>query len=176
MKRNIFFISLIPVFVLIISACGRNDDPGQASGKVELYLMESYETVKNTFQIDESTVVTKESSLISYTEFKSYDSNNYIFTISDNTKTKVENLEHSVHGLAFAIKVDNELIYTGYFWPIYSSMTCDWIITDPIALNRYNGLKMELGYATQTGGIVIPDKRNDKRIIDIFRQDNKLIE
>lgn len=38
-----------------------------------------------------------------------------------------------------------------------------------------NELSVQLGYPGLREGQIIPDKRNDKRILDIFTSDNKLI-
>ncbi len=174
MKRYLHIIFLIGIINFIVIAC---DDDEIVKGKnVELYLIESYETIDNTFQIDESTVITKKNPIVYYSDFISYDSNDYIFEISSESKDKIENLEHSVHGLAFALKVDNKLIYTGYFWPSYSSQSCNWVVIDPFRLSSSNELKIMLGYPGLLIGEEIPDKRNDNQILDVFRRDSKLIE
>ncbi|MHC1702881.1 MAG: hypothetical protein AB9846_03130 [Tenuifilaceae bacterium] len=143
---------------------------------VELYLIESYETIDNSSKINESTVITEANPLIYYSDFISYNPSSYIFEISSVSKERVENLEHTVLGIPFAIKVDNKLVYTGYFWPSYSSAICNWIIMDPLRLYSGNELKVVLGYPGLVNGEAIPDKRNDRRILDVFRRDNKLIE
>ncbi|RLD61025.1 MAG: hypothetical protein DRJ01_08670 [Bacteroidetes bacterium] len=176
MKRQIIFFALIVMFFLLFIACNKKEGSKIISGGVELYLLESYETIGNTFQINESTVITKKSPLINYSNFIFYDLRNHVFKISDNAKQSIQNIEFSVHGLAFAIKADNNLIYTGYFLPSYSSMSCNWIVIDPTMLSLGNELKVELGYPGQIEGTIIPDKRNDKQILDIFKRDNKLIE
>ncbi len=175
MKKQVVFFALIAIFSLIFITCNKKDDSKIISGGVELYLLESYETIGNTFQIDESTVVTKERPLINYSDFISYDLKNHIFKISDKAKQLIQNIKFPVNGIPFAIKADNNLIYTGYFWPSYSSRSCNWVVMDPTNLSLGNELKVELGYPGQIEGTVIPDKRNDKQILDIFRRDNKLI-
>ena len=42
--------------------------------------------------------------------------------------------------------------------------------------SELNELKVQLGYPVGFNGIQIIDKRNDDRIIESFRRDNKLIE
>ena len=127
MKKYIVFFELIAVFSLTFIACNKNEDLKTISGNVELYLLQSYETVENTSQIDESSVITKENPLISYSDFISYDSKNYIFKISDNAKQSIQDIEFPVYGVAFAIKANNNLVYTGYFWTGYSSASCNWV-------------------------------------------------
>ncbi len=176
MKRQIVISSIVAIFSLAIFACDKNEDSKPVTGDVELYLLESYETVGNTCQIDETTVAIKQSALVSYSDFISYNSKEYIFEISDKSKEAIQDLEHSVQGIAFAIMADNKLIYTGYFWPCYSSAICNWVVTDPTSLLMSNELRISLRYPGPSQGVVIPDNRNDKQILDIFRRDGKLLE
>ncbi|MBE9468883.1 MAG: hypothetical protein IMY72_11285 [Bacteroidetes bacterium] len=172
MKKQIILFALISVFSLVFIACDKDEDSNLISGNVDLYLLKSFETVENTAQIDSSTVITNENPLIRYSDFVSYDSENYIFKISENMEQSIKNMEFPVSGVAFAIKANNNLIYTGYFWPGYSSASCNWVVIDPIIL--FNELRVRLGGQIQ--GTNIPDNRNDERILNIFRRDNKLIE
>ena len=176
MKTFSFLTIIFLGISLFLSSCD-NDDLDKIKGKdVELYLIESYETADIPYQIVENSVRTKTNPLLYYSDFLSYDSNNYMFVISEESKNKIENLEHSVHGVPFAFKVDNVLIYTGYFWPSYSSQSCDWITIDPFSIGSSNEMRVALGYPGLVVGIEIPDNRNASQILDVFRRDNKLIE
>ncbi|HER08721.1 MAG TPA: hypothetical protein ENO20_07400 [Bacteroides sp.] len=143
---------------------------------VELYLLESYETVESTCQIDQSTAELQKDPLIKYADFLSYDSCTHIFKLSEDAKKAIENMEHAVDGVAFGVTADDELIYTGYFWPAYSSLICNWICIDPLRVNQGNELRVGLGYPVMMEGWEIPDKRNDPRILKIFKEDGKLVE
>ncbi|MCK5823367.1 MAG: hypothetical protein KAG95_05145 [Bacteroidales bacterium] len=177
MKKYFIYFELIAIFSLTFIACDKNEDLETVSGNVELYLLQSFETVENTDQINETSVITNENPLICYSDFISYDSKNYIFKISDAAIQTIQNIEFPVNGVAFAIKANNDLIYTGYFWPGYSSAGCNWVVIDPIvSLSLHNELRVKLGYPGQIQGTIIPDNRNDVRILEIFRRDNKLIE
>lgn len=168
MKHKLLF--LIMAFLLTVS-CDKDDTTHE---KVELYLIDSYSKSEDgRCRIDESSVITKDSPLIGYADFLSYDSKDYAFELSGNAIEKIKKMEFSVHGVPFAIKVDNVLIYTGYLWPSYSSASCDWTTIDPIIFED-NKLKVRLGYPGPEDGDNITDKRNDKRIINTFKQDNKL--
>ena len=174
MKRKFFTYAIIGIFSILTFGCEK--DEINSNGKVELYLLDSYSKIENSFQIDETTIKTQASPLISYTDFISYDSVNYTFGLSDNAKNTIDNMEHSVYGVAFAVKANGILIYSGYFWPSYSSASCDWIVIDPLMTSIGNKITVSLGYPGLVQGQVIPDNRNDSRIIEIFENDNKLIE
>ena len=175
--KTYYFLTIIFVGIsLILPGCDKEESDRIIGQEVELYLIESYETIDNSCQINENSVITKSTPLIYYTDFLSYDSNNCIFEILTESKNKIQNLEYSVQGLAFAIKVDNVLIYTGYFWPSFSSLSCNWVTIDPLFISSSNELEVKLGYPDVIVGEEFPDRRNDIRILDIFRRDNKLIE
>jgi hypothetical protein len=174
MKRisHLPLISLLLIWVA--SACDTDDTNDRPSRNVELYLINSFSTLEHSCQIDEKTVVTKMAPLLYYSDFLSYDTTEYTFEISDRARKAVLNLEHSVHGLPFAIKANGTLIYTGYFWPSYSSASCNWIVIDPFQASISNQLHVELGYPGLHQGQTVPDKRNDNRIVEIFQHDHKL--
>ncbi len=175
MKRPIVFITLFVALTFVFIACGKNENTNTGNGHVEIYLLDSFKTIGYTNQIDEKTIVMKAGPLVAYSDFLSYDPDTYTFKISNTAREVIKSLEHSVHGLAFAIKANNVLIYTGYFWPGYSSASCDWVVIDPMGLSLDNKLMVELGYPGLMEGQVILDRRNDQRILDIFAGDDKLI-
>ena len=175
MKRQILFFALFVTLNFIFVACAKNDGTNPKDGSVELFLLNSYKTIGSTYQIDEKTIVTKSQPLVTYSDFQSYDPNTFTFKISNTAEEAIKSLDHSVHGIAFAIKANNVLIYSGYFWPSYSSASCSWVVIDPTRLSLDNELNVRLGYPGLIEGQVIPDNRNDKRILDIFTSDDKLI-
>ncbi len=172
MRRNFFYFVIISILSVILCGCGK--DKLSSGGKVELFLIDSYSKVENSFQIEEQTIKTKTTPLISYSDFLSYNSKNYEFKISDKAKKAINELKHSLNGVAFAVKADGIIIYSGYFWSCYSSSSCDWIVIDPI-MTGLGKMKVSLGYPGLVQGQIIPDNRNDSRIIKIFENDNKLI-
>ncbi len=174
MKRKIFTYAIIGILSILTSGCKKDDI--NSNGKVELYLVDSYSKIENSCQIDETTIKTQASPLIHYSDFISYDSTNYTFVLSDKAKNTIYNMEHSVFGAAFAVKANGVLIYSGYFWPSLSSAICDWIVIDPLMTSSGNKITVRLGYPGTIEGQAIPDNRNDRRIIEIFKNDNKLIE
>jgi hypothetical protein len=165
---------MICSLLFLITSCDKNDNSKPIEGDVALFLLNTYETSVGSCQIIDSTAITKEIPLIAYSDFISYNPDNYLFRITEKTKGILDTIEFPVTGTAFAIKANNQTIYTGYFWPVYSSVGCNWITIDPIMIDFRNGLKVELGYPGQIEGQEISDKRNDKRILDIFKRDGKL--
>lgn len=170
-----FLRNVIPYYIILVSGVFLSGcETICNNSQVELYLIDSFSTVGHSTQIDEMTVVTGAVPLLCYSDFLSYDSGEYTFEITGSAQQKIEDLEHSTHGIAFAIKADNTLIYTGYFWPVYSSASCDWIVIDPCMSSVDNKLQVKLGYPGLNPAFPVPDRRNDERLLRIFRRDNKL--
>lgn len=170
--KPLFYFFLTVLCVLTI-ACNK-DETNEMGDKVALYLLQSFSSGDDG-QIDEGTATIANTPLIPYADFQNYDASNHVFTISNTAKENLANMEVPVHGKAFAIAVDREIIYTGYFWPSYSSAICNWVVIDPLHVDD-NTMEVKLGYPSTPEDITIPDKRNNERILEIFRRDDKLID
>lgn len=174
MRQTILTCAIIAILSTILFGCKK--DNNDAENKVELYLIDSYSTIKSpSHQIDETTIKTKASPLIDYVDIVSYNSTTYEFELSDKAKNTITNMGQSIDGVAFAIKANGTVIYSGYFWPSYSSAGCDCVVIDPLMASIGNKIYVQLGYPRLLQGQVIPDKRNDSRIIKIFESDKKLL-
>jgi len=171
-RNSIIILIILSVFV----SCKKDKHSIKAEGEIEFYLLKSYNTLDNSFMIDESTVITNNEALIKYSDIKSYEPETYMFVISEESKNYISNLEQAIDGLAFALKANGNVIYTGYFFPSYSSMICDWVVIDPIGIEYHNELKVKLGYPRLSEEMTIPDNRNNELILAILKRDNKLIE
>jgi hypothetical protein len=113
--------------------------------------------------------------LIKYDNIISYNPITYSFRISDSLITDSKDLGSLIQK-AFAVTIDKRIIYTGYFWSGYLSNFVDWVVIDLLTYELNNELIVELGYGPIADGDSIPDKRNDERIIELLRKDNKIIE
>ncbi len=168
----------LPGFILIILATTaftcKKDKGLYPNGKVELYLLESFSTTGNSCQIDESTAVIQKEPFIVYADFLLYDSSGHVFEISAQARETINSIQYPVTGRAFAVMANDTLVYTGYFWPAYSSASCEWVVIDPLMAGIGNEIPVKLGYPGPLPGQSIPDRRNDERIIRIFEQDKKL--
>ena len=174
MKNTLIFVPTIILLFLFFTACEKNNE--NVTGVVELYLLEVYETVGETPEIDLATVILAPEPLLGYPDFKSYNAKEYYVKVTDDARETIEEMDHSVAGVPFAVTADEEVVYTGYFVPAYSSISMQWIVIDPVFWRLNNRMYVALGYPGQFEGSVIPDHRNDPRILDIFRRDGNLVE
>lgn len=164
-------IAFVSVLLLIGVSCNKS---GQSNieGGVALHLLSDYEVNNESErEIIFESAVTEEEPFISYTDLVIYNRTNYEFTITEKAKEKISNMDHSVSGIAFGLMANNDLIYTGYFRPSFSSFANRALVIDPVSTSLVNENKMKI---QSFHGI--EDKRNDPSIINIFSRDNKLTE
>lgn len=165
---------LMFLFSTLVFACDKNDDP--VVGEVEFFLLDSYETYGNTPAIDATTAVLENTPFLSYADLVSYNSETYTFELSAAGVEAVKDQSYPVDGKAFGVVANGNLIYTGYFWPSYSSMSCHWVVIDPTLTEINNQLRVRLGYPGEANDGSIPDERNEDVILDVFKRDGKLVE
>ncbi len=139
---------------------------------ITIFLLISFKSLA----IDESSVILEDKPLIEYKDIVSYDSANHTFFLTAAKKQelmKKMNTKDELALKAFALVVDKEIIYTGYFWHPYSSLSCDWFTIDSFKLGHKGIISIELGSYT---GIKpdIKDRRNDKRLLKVLEKNGKI--
>jgi hypothetical protein len=155
------------LLVLVLASCNRSDTP-KSSAKVEIYLLADFERVPDKCQIDNRTI-SLGPALVSNDEIVAYHHRKYEFTI---LPSAVARFTEDVHFRGFAVTVDRNLVYTGFFRPSYSSSSCDHsVVIDPFIQD--NKMRISLGYPSAdfyTGD----DPRNTSALIEALRAQGKL--
>jgi hypothetical protein len=159
-----FFLALF-----LCLGCNRVNEHTQAGDVVEFYLLQSYSTSENSAEIIENSAILDNTVLIRYDEIISYNPETYEFQVQDGGV-----IERLTYKSAFAVTVDKKIIYTGYIWSGFSSMSVNWIVIDQVFI-KDNVLKVELGYPGTPPGNIIPDKRNEPRFLAVLERDHKLV-
>jgi hypothetical protein len=108
--------------------------------------------------------------VISNDEILTYSRGNYLFSLTDNGKQDTE-LFNTYH--AFAVTVNKEVIYYGFYKPSTSSSSCDHSITMYISFPSRN-LVMNLGYPSPMPGATIDDQRNNAILLAALNAQGKL--
>jgi hypothetical protein len=173
MKKVVLLAFCACVAALLLSGCTKDIGNLFSSEGVEIYLLKSFKTVENSQRINEKSIVLKSSPVVRYSDILSYNSDKHTFKVSDRALEAIKDINHSVFGVAFAVTANGRVVYTGYFWPMFSSASCNWVTIDPIIAEYAKELKVTLGYPGDWEGV--EDKRNDERIISILSRDKKLI-
>jgi hypothetical protein len=166
---------IISLLILLLAGCEKYLSPRQQGYGLEFYFINDFQKIGTSAKIINSTVHLSDSVIIYYDEILSYNSDTYTFTVTESCANKLNDFKNNhIHGKSFAVTIDKELIYTGYFWCGFSSSMVDWVTIDPLNYSGKNQLPVSLGYPGLIQGDYIPDNRNDYRILDILRRDGKL--
>jgi hypothetical protein len=111
--KGVTFAILI---LFVVTSCDRNEDiKDNSDSDIEFYLLEEYKTIENSPKIIENTVKIDHEPLIKYADIISYNKNTYTFTISDSIILYNPREYCPLLWKAFAVTIDKEVIYTGYF-------------------------------------------------------------
>jgi hypothetical protein len=166
---------IISILILLLAGCEKYQSLRHQGYGLEFYLIKDFQRIGSTAKIINNSVTLSDSVIIYYDEIVSYNSNTYTFTLTESSAKRLNDFNNNyIHGTPFAVVIDEKVIYTGYFWCGFSSATVDWVTIDPLNYSGKNQFKVSLGYPELIRGDYIPDNRNDDRIIDLLRRDNKL--
>ena len=123
------------LFILTITAIclSCKKDKVQPGGKVEIYLLKSYQAVTGKCQIDASTAVLQDTATVKNQDILEYFKANYQFALTDNPIQKLRALND---GTAFAVAVDKQVIYYGIYKPSYFCTICSILLFIHCFLNN----------------------------------------
>jgi len=174
--KQLLILAAFLISIIYLSCSEKDDTKPPVKGNVELFLLKSFNINEGDHQIEESTIVLDDEAFLTYEDLLSYNSKTFTFKIPDNKKDLFAINGNTIHFKAFAVMANSELVYTGYFWPEYSSQGVNWTVISPILAEVTGQLQVRLGYPGMLIEDPIDDRRNDSRIVDIFKRDSKLIE
>jgi len=146
----------------------------KGTGKVEIYLLQSYTThsdPSNPGLVSINNAVLQDTPFVRDDEIRYYDQQARSFRIRTNIKQDIQTFGPDK---AFAVTVNNEPVYYGRVHPAYlSSITLGIATIDPI-LTGTNDLPMRYMMIDQMPILQQLDKRNDQRILNAFRATGRL--
>lgn len=157
--------------VALSAGCSQKDcDCSPFDEKVEFYLLKSYDTAPGTnFGIINAKIEKKP--FIHFSEIEQYDDSTYQFILE---KAAIDRIKPILKPTAFAVTVNKQIIYAGFFRQNFLSSSCDCIRIDPqCCLFQENKIVVELGYASPNDLSSI-DKRNDAVLLQTLAEAGKL--
>lgn len=164
--RPIFFFLTIVIFC--ISCKKENVKGGEA---VEVYLLKRSQLVTGKCQIDPLLSVLQDTAIIKNQDILEYSQSKYQFKLTDLAIQKVKTFQDFT---AFAVTVDKQVIYYGFFKPSVSSSSCDHSITMDLDWTSGNKINLKLGYPSLMQSVTIDDERNHSMLIATLRNQGKL--
>jgi len=164
-----YLLSLL-TFLVITNSCNKNHIDG-GGDIVEIYLLKTVQFVANKCQVDASNSTIEVTPLVTNQDIVEYSKRNYEFKLTEEGIQKIKTLRDIT---PFAVTVDKQVIYYGFFKPGISSSSCLHSITMDLSWSPENKIMMKLGYPGQLQGVAIDDKRNDQMLLATLANQNKL--
>ena len=161
------------LFILVLTACclSCKKDNIKAGETVEIYLLKTYQTQAGKCQIDASASILQDTATIKNQDILEYSKTNYKFKL---TATAIQKVRTFRDFTPFAVTVDKQVIYYGFFKPSFSSSSCDNSITMDVDWTTGNNIFLSLGYPGPLQGGTIDDQRNNPKLIATLKNQGKL--
>ena len=169
---------LVLLFACSFNYCALSAQPANTGCKVELYMLKTNHIPKadmdepiGYFMPSKSDLA--DNPLVADNEMLGYDiqkdsTRPYAFNITNTAAVRVDSIAKKVplYGLAFAVVVNGEPVFGGYFWSPSSSYVCSWLtafaVADRISIYPcYSGF----GYI---------DPRLNPALIDCLKKTNRV--
>ncbi|HUR12277.1 MAG TPA: hypothetical protein VM012_12955 [Flavitalea sp.] len=161
--RRLFSIALLLVLAL---SCTKTKSRVDAGSSIEIYLLQSVIPVPAKCQISSGTL--RPEPLVANDDIIEYNENDHEYRVTATAYEKIRSLKGRI---PFAITVDKEVVYYGFYNEPILNSSCE----HSIAMEAWNGdnvLTMELGYP---GGFsTVDDQRNHPKLIETLRRQHKL--
>jgi hypothetical protein len=161
-----FFLLLA---VLLLAGCKK-----EHGSSVDIYMLKSFATgIDQSYTPPVNTItnaVLESTPLISDADIISYSKDSRTFTLRRDVKNIIQNYGPDK---AFAIAVDNQVIYYGAFHPAYlSSLRFGLATIDPILISNK---ELKIDFVNITGLYIHPlDKRNDDQLLHALKITGRL--
>lgn len=158
---------ILTIFLSILVSCEKDSGFG-----LEIYFLDDYKTPLYSKEIIAGSEKLSKTPIVYYHDIIYYDSTDYYFKLEISKADELKHLNWSADGKAFSLTINKSIIYSGYFDTNSSSAGVDWIVINPYSID--SSVPIRLGYPVEPSRLVSNDPRNDDRIINLLRKDNKL--
>lgn len=167
----------------LLTALTLSCQPGEPGpGGVALHLITSPANLgANATALDSVPITLASDAFIRYDQIERYSANTYTFRLKAGVADQLRKLSKEVplSGKPFAVVVDRTVVYYGLFWNPYSSFNAVYprITLDADSLSRStSSIDLPVDFRTPfPGGVARQDLRNDARLLNRLRRDNKLM-
>jgi len=161
MKR---FGSLLFLLICLFSSyCSHDDQENEAVDPVSIL----YQAMNN---VNDPKILHDK---ISYNDILGYDSIKYAFLLTQDASDQINSYFYKAGGMPFSLEVNGITIYTGLFFPFYSSSTpCGYLVEPVIGSNNEMIIRLIYGLCPDQ----TEDNRNDQHLIEQLETDNKILD
>lgn len=179
------YVALILTVLLLACQTANREQSGEPTPQkgVAIYLIENpIDLVADPTALDKISPKLEKEPIINYNQIKTYSPNSYTFTFRSEVIKRLKEVgeELPLVGKPFALVVDGSVVYYGLFFnPISSygsgypfiTLFDDSLSKEPVS----DQIVMQVDFRKPyPGGPARLDLRNDARLLDRLKQDNKL--
>lgn len=165
MKRILILFAL----PCILFACKK--DSLKKPGNIEIYTFKTLELIDGKCQVNAAGSMLENIPVVRNQDIIEYSKNDHEFTLADDAIQQIKTFSDRT---AFAVTVNKQVIYSGFFKPAISSSSCIHSITMDSSWAKENTVLLSLGYPGPVDGTVIDDQRNNARLLAALREQGKL--
>ena len=165
-------LRLLSLFTLLFFgfSCERETEKQVTTHRVAFYtLAANQKNAGNESPVDSTQLIISET-LLTDEDILAYRASGHYFTLTAAGINKLKNIKTKT---PFCLKVDNQIIYTGFLMPGYLNLTCSGIIIDPISYSPHNTIAVRFKYIKKTPP-KIKDLRNDAVLLKTLEEQGKL--
>lgn len=137
---------------------------------VEVYLLQTHMAVAGKCQVDPATSVLQSTPLVANADIVRYAQKGFQLTL---TPTGFEKIRSLPGRTPFAVTVDRQVVFFGYFMPSIMSSTCFESITMDLDASFANKVNFRLGYPW-TDKNAVADLRNHPALLEALAGQHKL--
>ena len=157
-------------FLLFGFSCERETEQQATRHRIAFYtLVDNQKNTADACLIDLTQLKIAEA-LLTDEDLLAYRASGHDFTLTAAGVNKLKNIKSKT---PFCLKVDDQLVYTGFLMPGYLSLACSGIIIDPISYAN-NTIAVRLNYTAASSRHLIKDLRNNAVLLKALEEQGKL--
>jgi hypothetical protein len=160
---------LLLTLPLLSASCKKTE--ANVGDKVEIYQLKTYRLLTSKCQVDATTAVLQDTAFVNDGAILAYSPNNHLFSLTPAAMQRVNALANFA---AFAVTVDKQVVYYGFFISSYSSSSCAQSIVMGLDFENAGNVSMQLGYPGLMQGIPVDDQRNNAKLVATLRRQGKI--
>jgi hypothetical protein len=158
----------LAIWALLATACDTETGKKADNPQIAFYTLKNQNAAGPGCEVNVATAQEKEV-IIANDEILSYHAAEHYFVL---TAAAVNRLKAVKSQIPFYLKVDNEVVYSGFLMPGYLSLACfDVIVIDPLSYNN-NIIWVRYDYANSSKPI--NDFRNNAALLAALQKQGKL--
>ena len=163
------------LITLLIMSCEKKDNNRYDIGEgFEIYITKtpySHNLYLDYSKVDFDSILLSDLPIFRYNDLIKYDTLTHKLTLAV-SHDSIKFANAGVYGSMFVTTIDKVPIYCGFYWPVYSSVPCNWVyIEQPYYdLDRLDDKELVISFSSEH----YTDPRLDRRIVNRLIKDRKI--